>query len=110
MVSGFGGGDMDSLLKLAQDMQRRSEQVQRELGERTVEGTAGGGAVRCRISGQLEVQAIEIDPAAVDPADVAGLEDLVTAAVRQAVDAANRLRKAEMAKITGGMNLPGMGF
>jgi len=108
MVTGLGGGDMDSLLKLAQDMQRRSEQVQSELKERVVEGTAGGGAVRCRMTGQLELQAIEIDPEVVDPKDVQGLEDLITAAVRQAVDAANRLRKTELAKITGGMNLPGL--
>jgi DNA-binding YbaB/EbfC family protein len=105
-----GFGDMQSLLKQAQDMQRRVQDTQRALSERIVEGTAGGGAVKVYVSGNMEVQAVKIQKAAVDPDDVDGLEDLVTAAVRQALVAAKDLRDREMGKVTGGMNLPGMGF
>ena len=108
MATGFG--DMQSLLKQAQDMQRRMQETMRSLGERVLEGTAGGGVVKVFVNGNLELQAIQIDPAAVDPNDVEGLEDLVTAAVRSAFGAARELREREMGKVTGGMNLPGMGF
>lgn len=101
---------MQSLLKQAQEMQRRVQDTQRALSERIVEGTAGGGAVKVYISGNMEVQAVKIQKAAVDPDDVDGLEDLVTAAVRQALVAAKDLSDREMKKVTGGMNLPGMGF
>lgn len=108
MASSFG--DMSSLLKQAQEMQRRMQDAQRSLGERIVEGTAGGGAVKVYVNGNQELQAVKIQPAAVDPSDVEALEDLVTAAVRQALATAKELRDREMAKVTGGMNLPGMGF
>lgn len=108
MVSGFG--DMSSLLKQAQDMQRRMAETQRSLGERILEGSSGGGAVKAYVNGNQEIQAVKIQKAAVDPDDVDGLEDLVTTAVRQAMAAAKDLRDREMNKITGGMNLPGMGF
>ena len=80
MAAGFG--DMQSLLKQAQDMQRRVQETQRALAERVLEGTAGGGAVKARVNGVQELLAVEIDKAAVDPDDVDGLEDLVTVAVR----------------------------
>jgi DNA-binding YbaB/EbfC family protein len=108
MASSFG--DMSSLLKQAQEMQRRMQDAQRSLGERIVEGTAGGGAVKVYVNGNQELQAVKIQPAAVDPSDVEALEDLVTAAVRQALATAKELRDREMAKVTGGLNLPGMGF
>ena len=108
MATGFG--DMQSLLKQAQDMQRRMQETMRSLGERILEGTAGGGVVKVFVNGNLELQAIKIQKAAVDPDDVEGLEDLVTVAVRQAMAAAKELKDREMAKVTGGMNLPGLGF
>ncbi len=108
MATGFG--DMSSLLKQAQELQRRMAETQRSLGERVLEGSAGGGAVKAFVNGNQELQKIEIQPGVVDPADVEGLEDLVTAAVRQALAAARELREREMSKVTGGMNLPGMGF
>lgn len=108
MSTGFG--DMQSLLKQAQDMQRRMQDTTRALGERVVEGKAGGGAVKVFVNGNLEVQAVKIEKAAVDPDDVDGLEDLVTAAVRAAFAQAKELRDREMSKVTGGMNLPGLGF
>lgn len=108
MAAGFG--DMQSLLKQAQDMQRRMQETQRALAERVLEGTAGGGVVTARVNGNQELQSIQIDKAAVDPDDVATLEDLITVAVRQALALAKQLREEETAKITGGMNLPGLGF
>ncbi|MCC6670558.1 MAG: YbaB/EbfC family nucleoid-associated protein [Planctomycetes bacterium] len=108
MVSNFG--DMQSLLKQAQQMQKRMQDAERELAERIVEGTAGGGAVKVFVNGMQEVQGVKIQKAAVDPDDVESLEDLVTAALRQAMQAAKELHKREMGKVTGGLNLPGMGF
>ena len=108
MATGFG--DMGSLLKQAQQMQKRMQDTERDLRERVLEGTAGGGAVKVYVNGMQEIQATKIDPDAVDPEDVETLEDLVTAAVRQAMMAAKELRDKEMNKVTGGMNLPGMGF
>lgn len=108
MSSGFG--DVQSLLKQAQEMQRRMQETTRSLTERIVEGKAGGSAVKVYINGNMEVQAVKIEKAAVDPDDVEGLEDLVTAAVKQALMAAKEMRDREMAKVTGGMNLPGFGF
>lgn len=108
MASGFG--DMQSLLKQAQDMQRRMQDTTRALSERTLEGSSGGGVVKAYVNGNQELQSIKIDKAAVDPEDVETLEDLVTTAVRLALNAAKELRDQETSKVTGGMNLPGLGF
>lgn len=108
MVSGFG--DMQSLLKQAQEMQRRMQDTLRSLSERILEGTSGGGVVKAYVNGNQELQAVKIDKSAVDPDDVETLEDLVTTAVRQALTAAKELREKETGKVTGGMNLPGLGF
>ena len=108
MPAGFG--DMSSLLKQAQEMQKRMQEAERDLGERILEGTAGGGVVKVYVNGLQDVQAVKIDKAVVDPEDVDTLEDLVTAAIRQVMTASKELRQKEMGKITGGMNLPGTGF
>jgi len=108
MATGFG--DMSSLLKQAQEMQRRMADAQRSLGERIPEGSSGDGAVKAYVNGNQELQGVKIQKAAVDPNDVETLEDLVAGAVRQALQAAKDLREREMSKVTGGMNLPGMGF
>lgn len=108
MASGFG--DMQSLLKQAQDMQRRMQETVRSLSERVLEGSSGGGAVKAYVNGNQELQSVKIDKAAVDPDDVETLEDLVTTALRQALTAAKELRDKETSKVTGGMNLPGLGF
>jgi nucleoid-associated protein EbfC len=108
MASGFG--DMESLLKQAQDMQRRMQETTQSLSERTLEGSSGGGVVKAYVNGNQELLSIKIDKAAVDPEDVETLEDLVTTALRQAMTAAKQLRDQETSKVTGGMNLPGMGF
>lgn len=108
MVSGFG--DMGSLLKQAQEMQKRLQETEQQLESRKIEGSAGGGAVKVVVNGKQEVESVTIDPEAVDPDDVPGLETLVKIAFTQALDASRELKQAEMAKVTGGMNLPGMGF
>ncbi len=101
---------MGSLLKQAQEMQRRMQDVERALSERQLEGTAGGGAIKIVLNGLQEVVSVSIQKEAVDPDDVAGLEDLVAVAMKQAITASRALREQEMGKVTGGMNLPGMGF
>ena len=108
MAPGFG--DMSSLLKQAQEMQRKMQDATRTLGERILEGSAGGGAVKAYVNGNQELQAVKIQKEAVDPQDIGTLEDLVTVAVQKALGAAKELREREMSKVTGGMNLPGMGF
>ena len=108
MAAGFG--DMSSLLKQAQMMQKKMKDAESGLQERVVEGSSGGGVVKVYVNGMQEVQGVKIQAEAVDPEDVDGLEDLVLTAVRQAFQAAKELKDREMGKVTGGLNLPGMGF
>ena len=103
-----GLGDFSNLLKQAQKMQKEMGRLQSELREKVVEGSAGGGMVKAHVNGAQEVLSIKIDPKCVDPDDVEMLEDLVTAAVNQGLKAAKELSAAEMAKLTGGINLPGL--
>lgn len=97
-----------NMLKQAQDMQRRLAQVQEELAEATSEGTAGGGVVKAVVLGGNSVQSITIDPEVVDPEDVEMLQDLVTAAVNDAMSAAQKEAETKMGAITGGMKIPGL--
>ena len=103
-----GMGNMGKLMKQAQEMQAKMAQVQEELEAREVEGTAGGGMVTVRMNGKQEVLGLKIKPEAVDPDDVEMLEDLVLAAIREARKHAETLMQTEMAKVTGGMDLPGL--
>ena len=99
----FGG-----LMKQAQDMQRKMATVQEDLRTRVVEGAAGGGMVTAQVSGRMELVALKIDPEVVDPADIDMLQDLIIAAVSAAMKKAQEMADAEMAKVTGGVGLPGM--
>jgi hypothetical protein len=101
----FGMGD---ILKQAQKMQEKMQQAQDELGNITVEGSSGGGMVTVTANGKQEIVAIKIDKEVVDPADVEMLEDLVLAAVNQALGKAQDTASQEMAKITGGIIPPGL--
>lgn len=94
--------------KQTQSMQRRLAQVVEELRERVVDGTAGGGMVRAFANGSREIVGVKISPEVVDPEDVDMLEDLVTAAVSQALKKAADMYEQEMSKITGGINIPGL--
>jgi DNA-binding YbaB/EbfC family protein len=97
-----------NMLKQAQQLQQTLIQAQEALETETVEASAGGGAVTVTVSGKQKVQKITIDPAAVDPQDVPMLEDLVLAAVNEAMDKAQELASQRLGAITGGMNIPGL--
>jgi DNA-binding YbaB/EbfC family protein len=98
----------DFMAQLGQ-MQERLAKAQRELEERVAEGSAGGGAVKVAISGGLKVQSLQIDPEVVDPSDVAMLEDLVTAAVNEALQQVQGFQMGQLAGLAGGLNIPGLG-
>ncbi|NLG83103.1 MAG: YbaB/EbfC family nucleoid-associated protein [Firmicutes bacterium] len=91
-----------------QKMQAEMAKIQEELATKTVEASAGGGAVKVTVNGPLEVKAIKIDPAAVDPAEVEMLEDLILAAVNEGLRRAQEMAGAAMARFTGGLKLPGL--
>jgi DNA-binding YbaB/EbfC family protein len=97
-----------NLQKMAQQMQRDMARVEEELRAARLEGSAGGGVVRAVVTGKQELVELSIDPDAVDPADVEMLQDLVVAAVNDAVHASRDLEKSKMAAVTGGLRLPGM--
>jgi DNA-binding YbaB/EbfC family protein len=96
------------IMKQAQQMQAKMGQVQEELKNETVESSAGGGMVKVVITGDLEIRSITIDPDAVDPEDVEMLQDMVAAAVNEAVRSAQELAAQKMSAVTGGMNIPGL--
>ena len=100
--------NIGQIAKMAQQMQTQMAQVQQELRETTLEATAGGGAVRVVITGSGELRSLEIDPSAVDPAEVEMLQDLVLAAVNDAIARASELEQQRMAGIAGGLGLPGL--
>jgi len=100
-----GRGDM---IKQVQKMQQKLAELQDELENLTVEGTSGGGMVRVVANGKGELTQIKIEPQAVDPNDIEMLEDLVLAAVNQAKEKSAELQQERMAKLTGGLNIPGM--
>ena len=95
-------------MKMVQQMQARLEKVQRELAETVVEGTSGGGVVKAKVTAAREFRGIEIDPAAVDPEDVEVLEDLITAAIQDAMDRATAVAEEKMGALTGGIKIPGL--
>lgn len=100
--------DMNKMFKQVQKMQAEMQRIQAELAEKEVEGTAGGGMVKVTANGKMEIVAVKIDKEVVDPEDIEMLEDLVTAAVNQALENAQKMQAEGMAQITGGMQLPGM--
>lgn len=99
---GFGGGNMGQLVKQAQKMQRDMQKIQEELAEKTVEATVGGGAVTVIATCTKEIREITIKPEVVDPDDVEMLQDLVLAAVNEALRMAEEASAAQMSKVTGG--------
>lgn len=105
---GMGGGNMGNMMKQVQKMQKDMAKMQAELEEAEVEASAGGGAVVCTANGKKEILSIKIDEMVVDPEDVDMLEDLVLAAVNEALRAAEEKMEKEMKKLTGGMNIPGL--
>ncbi len=99
---------MKDIIRQAQLMQKKMAKVQEELAQRTVEATAGGGMVTVQCTGAQEIASVVIDKAVVDPEDVDMLQDLVLAAVNEAIKKSKDMVEAEMGQVTGGMKLPGM--
>ena len=97
-----------NLFKQAQSMQRNLLKLREEMKDRVVEGASGGGLVTAFANGNGEIVKITIKPQAVDPEDVAMLEDLIVAAVQKAQEEAQAMQQAEMQKVTGGLSLPGI--
>ena len=100
---GFGGGNMQQIMKQAQAMQRKLQQAQEQLAEEEVTGTAGGGMVEVTLKGDKTPVAVSINPDAVDPDDVEMLEDMVLACVNEALAKADELEKELKPNLLGGM-------
>jgi len=94
---------MANLQRMAMQMQQDMARIQAELAETEVRGTAGGGVVEAVVTGKQELRTITIDPSAVDPADVEMLQDLVVAAVNDALESSRQLAEQKMAAVTGGL-------
>jgi len=107
--TGGGQTDMASLLQQAQQMQQQLAEAQDKLARTQIQGSAGGGLVKATVSGAGEVLALEIAPAACDPADTETLADLVVAAIRDATHAAAELQGQLMAPLTQGLGIEGIG-
>ncbi len=100
--------NMNGLLKQAQQMQAKISLLQKELEARTLEVSAGGGAVKITITGKQQITDLKINPECVDPNDVETLEDLIRTAVNQAVNESQEMVSRAMSKVTGGANIPGL--
>lgn len=98
------------MVKQLKQMQDKMLKAQQDLANETVTATAGGGAVTVEMNGHHEVKSVKLDPAAVDPADVEMLEELLVAGFNEALEKAQTLAADRMNAATGGMNLPGLGF
>ena len=110
---GFPGGmpgNMNNIMKQAQKMQKQMEEATKELQEKEVTSSAGGGVVEGTVSGNREVTKVKIDPEAVDPDDVEMLEDLIMAATNEALRQIEEISAQSMSKITGGLGGMGGGF
>lgn len=112
MAKGMGfppmGGNMNNIMKQAQKLQKQIEETKEQVESKTVEASAGGGAVTAVVSGKKQVIEIKINPDVVDPDDVEMLQDLVLAAINEALNKAEQMVNDEMAKVTGGFNIPGL--
>ena len=95
-----------NLMRQAQQLQSRMAKVQEELDSATVEASSGGGVVKVIITGKLKVQSIEIDPEAVEDVDL--LQDMVMAAINEAIDKAQDMAQTRLSAITGGIKIPGL--
>lgn len=102
-----GMGNMQGMMKQMQKMQKKMAQAQEELGEKEIEGTAGGGMVTVVVSGHKEVLDVKINEEVVDPDDIEMLQDLVLAAINDALKQADELTNQTMGQFTKGINLPG---
>ena len=100
--------DISSLMKQAQDFQQKMGQVQEELAKKTVSSEVGGGMVKVTVNGRQELLSIQIEKEVVNPNDVEMLQDLITAAVNDAMSKARDMIQSEMGRLTGGLKIPGL--
>ena len=107
---GYGGMNQANVMKQAQKMQKQMEEATKELQDKEVTSSAGGGVVEVTVSGNREVTKVKIDPEAVDPDDVEMLEDLIMAATNEALRQIEEISAQSMSKITGGLGGMGGGF
>lgn len=110
---GFPGGmkmsgNMNNMMKQMQKMQADMEKMQEEIGEKTVECSVGGGAVKVVANGKKEILSVEIKEEVVDPDDIEMLQDLIISATNEALRAADEMMSSSMSKLTGGLNIPGL--
>lgn len=110
LPKGMGGGpqNMQAMIRQAQKMQEDMEKLQAELDAKEHEVSAGGGAVKVKIRGNREIVALELSKDVVDPEDIETLQDLIIAAVNEAVKTVDKLNSEEMNKVTAGLNVPGL--
>ena len=100
--------DMKQIMRQAQKMQKELNKAQEEIATMSFEATAGGGMVTAVASGDMAITSLTIDPDAVDPEDVEMLQDMVVAAVNEALRGVSELSNQRMSAVTGGMNIPGL--
>jgi len=100
--------NLSQIMKQAQKLQSRMAEVQAELGNRTVSAQAGGGMVEAVVNGRQELVSLRIDPEVANPDDVEMLQDLILAAINEALNRSRDMMAQEMAKLTGGMQIPGL--
>ena len=100
--------NMSGMMKQAQKLQKKMLKIQDELGEKTVEATSGGGMVKVIANGKQKIESIILEKEVVDPEDIEMLQDLILAATNDALNKSQEMMTAEMAKLTGGMNIPGL--
>lgn len=103
-----GGANMNNMMKQVKKMQEQMEKAQQEIEEKEFESTSGGGVVSATVNGKKEVISIKIDPDVIDPEDSDMLEDLIIAAINDAMKKADEYSGQTMGKLTGGLNIPGL--
>ena len=103
-----GGANMNNMMKQVKKMQEQMEKAQQDIEEKEFESTSGGGVVTATVNGKKEVIAIKIDPDVIDPEDSEMLEDLIIAAINDAMKKADEYSGETMGKLTGGLNIPGL--
>ncbi|WP_071027157.1 YbaB/EbfC family nucleoid-associated protein [Peptoniphilus raoultii] len=102
------GGNMNNMMKQIEKLQKQMEDMQENLKNEEISASSGGGAVSAVVNGNKELVSISIDKEVVDPDDVEMLEDLIVAAVNEALKAAEQKMSSQMSKFTGGLNIPGL--
>lgn len=106
----MAGMNMQEMMKQARKMQEQLAQAQESMKDVTIDASAGGGMVKATVNGDLELVSIQIDPDALDPEDVDLLQDMIVAAVNEAIRGVSEVASKQLSSITGGLNIPGMPF